>query len=252
MPAKRRLSPTRSRRAPANKGKRYPAEVLTREEVQQLLHGCSPQAPTGIRNRALLVVLYRGMLRLAEALALQPKDLDRKAGTVRVLAGKGKKARTIGLDPEAFAVVERWVDARKALGIKARAPLFCTLAGGPIAQPYVRALLNRLAGKAGIEKRVHPHGLRHTGAAELAAEGHPMNLVQAQLGHSSLATTSRYLAHIAPQELVDAMQAREWTSAPTKREKASQAAVEALLRDLAPAEIQSLARLLNAAVAALA
>ena len=105
MPAERRRRPTQPRRSPANRGKRYPVEVLTREEVQQLLHGCSPKAPTGIRNRALLVVLYRGMLRLAEALALKPKDLDRKAGTVRVLAGKGQKARTIGLDPEAFA---RW------------------------------------------------------------------------------------------------------------------------------------------------
>ena len=250
MSPKRRCSQPRSRRTPANKGKRYPVEVLAREEVQQLLQGCSPKAPTGIRNRALLVLLYRGMLRLAEALALRPKDLDRKAGTVRVLAGKGQKARTIGLDPEAFAVVERWLDARKELGIKARAPLFCTLRGGPIAQPYVRALLSRLATKAGIEKRVHPHGLRHTGAAELAAEGHPMNLVQAQLGHSSLATTSRYLAHIAPQELVDAMQAREWTSSPSRPEKATHAAVEALLRDLEPAEIKNLARLLNAVVAA--
>jgi integrase/recombinase XerD len=62
----------------------------------------------------------------------------------------------------------------------------------------------RLARRAGIEKRVHPHGLRHTHAAELALEGQPMNLIQAQLGHSSLATTSRYLAHIAPAELVHA------------------------------------------------
>jgi integrase len=62
----------------------------------------------------------------------------------------------------------------------------------------------------GSEKRAHSHGLRHTHAAELALEGQPMNLIQAQLGHSSLATTSRYLAHIAPAELVKAMQARTW------------------------------------------
>ena len=56
----------------------------------------------------------------------------------------------------------------------------------------------RLARRAGIEKRVHPHGLRHTHAAELAFEGAPMNLIEAQLGHSSLATTSRYLAPHRP------------------------------------------------------
>ncbi len=75
---------------------------------------------------------------------------------------------------------------------------------------YVRALLPRLARKAGVEKRVHAHGLRHSHAAELAAEGLPTNLVQAQLGHSSLATTDRYLRHIAPQQLIDAVRRRAW------------------------------------------
>ena len=58
-------------------------------------------------------------------------------------------------------------------------------------------VMPRLARRAGIEKRVHAHGLCHTHAAELALQGHPMNLIQAQLEHTSLATTSRYLAHIA-------------------------------------------------------
>jgi hypothetical protein len=60
----------------------------------------------------------------------------------------------------------------------------------------------RLAAKANIEKRVHAHGLRHTHASELAREGVPMNVIQAQLGHSNLGTTSRYLAHIAPAEVI--------------------------------------------------
>ena len=70
----------------------------------------------------------------------------------------------------------------------------------------------RLAKKAGIEKRVHPHGLRHTYAYELAvAEGKPAPLIQAALGHSSLATTDRYLRHIAPAELIETMRSREWS-----------------------------------------
>ena len=181
------------------------------DEVRALIKACSNRAPTGIRNRALLVLLYRGGLRVSEALRLYPKDLDRDAGTVTVLMGKGGKRRTIGLDPGAFAVVERWVDKRAALGINGRAPLLCTLRGQPVASAYVRGLMPRLARRVGIEKRVHPHGLRHTHAAELAFEGVPMNAIQAQRGHSSLATTSRYLAHIAPAELVKAMQARTST-----------------------------------------
>ena len=197
-------------RAPANKGKKFPAEVLTDDEVQRLMRVCSSRAPTGIRNRALIVTLYRGGLRISEALSLMPKDLNRKAGTIRVLRGKGAKARTIGLDAGAFAVIERWLDARAKRRIDGRHRVFCTLEGRPMKTAYVRALLPRLARKAGIEKRVHPHGLRHTLAAQLAAEKVPINVIQAQLGHANAATTSRYLQHIAPQQLIEAMKNRSW------------------------------------------
>jgi site-specific recombinase XerD len=99
---------------------------------------------------------------------------------------------------------------RASKGINGRAPAFCTLAGNNLETAYVRALLPRLANKASIEKRVHAHGLRRTHAAELAREGVPMNVIQAQLGHSNLGTTSRYLAHIAPAEVIRVMQGREW------------------------------------------
>jgi len=197
--------------SPANAGRRYPAEILTPDEARALLAACSRRAPTGIRNRALLVVLYRAGLRVSEALALRPKDVDPTGGTILVLHGKEDRARTVGLDDGAFAVVAHWLERRRALGLSGRQPLFCTLDGRPLKSSYVRTLLPRLALKAGIEKRVHAHGLRHTHAAELAAEGKPVNLIQAQLGHASLATTDRYLRHIAPRELVTAMQSRTWS-----------------------------------------
>jgi site-specific recombinase XerD len=198
------------RRAPANKGRRFPAELLSPEEVRALLRACSSRAPTGIRNRALIAVLYRGGLRISEALALHAKDVEEAAGTVTVLHGKGDQRRTVGMDPAAFALLERWLDKRRALGLSARRPIFCTLEGRPLDSSYVRRLLPRLAARAGIERRVHAHGLRHAHAAELAAEGLPVNVVQQQLGHGSLATTDRYLRHIAPRERVEAMRAREW------------------------------------------
>ena len=202
--------------------------MLTEEEVRDLIRACSTRAPSGLRNRALLIVLWRGMLRVAEALALRTKDLDREAGTVRVLHGKADQDRTVGLDPESFAIIERWLDRRAELGIRGRSPVFCSVTAGkvwsgnagelvetrpgaPLRTSYVRGLLERLGKKAGIQKRVHPHGLRHTGAAELAREGVPLNVIQAQLGHSSLATTDRYLAHIAPAQLIETMRARSWS-----------------------------------------
>ena len=129
---------------------------------------------------------------------------------MRVLHGKGDRARAIGLDPTAFAVIARWMDARRHLGIDGWAPLVCTLRGKRLWPSYVRALLPRLARKAGIEKRVHAHGLRHTHAAELVRERVPVNLIQKQLGHANLSVTSCYLDHLAPGEVIDAMKGRSW------------------------------------------
>ena len=132
-------------------------------------------------------------------------------GHVRALVqAKGGKDRTVGLDPAAFALLERWSDHRQKLSLNGRQRFVCTLKGRPVQTAYVRGLLPRLAARAGIEKRVHPHGLRHTHAAELMREGVPVNVISRQLGHSSIATTARYLDHIQPQEVIEAMQRREW------------------------------------------
>ena len=197
-------------REPANKGKKFPAEVLAPDEAKALIRSASNRAPTGIRNRALITVLYRGGLRLGEVLALRPKDIDGDEGTITVLRGKADRRRVVAIDPEAMAVVMRWLDRHRALGISGRRTLFCTLQGRPLQPSYVRTMLARLAGREGIDKRVHPHGLRHTMAYELMMEGVPIPIIQKQLGHASLATTERYLQHIAPKDLIEAMTNREW------------------------------------------
>jgi site-specific recombinase XerD len=195
---------------PANKGRKLPPELLTTEDVRALLAACSTTAPTGIRNRALVVILYRSGLRLDEALALVPVDVDVAAGVIHVGARTGGHAREAGIDAGALGLVRKWLRARASLGIGADAPLFCTLSGGRVHPAYVRQLLPRLAEKAGIDKRVHAQGLRYTHAAELAAEGMPAELIQAQLGHESLASTDRYLRRMSPAARIEAVQRREW------------------------------------------
>ena len=199
-------------RVPANKGCRLPPEILTESEARDLIRACSNRAPTGIRNRALISLMYRGGLRISEALALRSKDIDSDRGTVAVLHGKGDTSRVVGLDPGALALVLRWADRRKALGLNdGHTPFICTLKGTNLKPSYVRSLLPRLAQRAGIIKRVHPHGLRHTHAFELMMEGTPVPIIQRQLGHASLATTDRYLRHIAPADVIAHMQARDWS-----------------------------------------
>jgi len=176
------------------------------------MRACGRHAPTGLRNRALIALLYRTGLRINEALSLYPKDLELTDGSVRVLNGKGGRSRTVGLDPGAAAVIERWLDARTRLGLNGRHPVFCTLRGRPMADAYVRVMLKRLAARAGIEKRVHAHGFRHTHAAQLRAEGVDIAIISRQLGHASITTTARYLDHLAPTAVIEAMRSRNWVS----------------------------------------
>ena len=202
-------------RTKASKGIKLPAEPLTEVEVIELIRACSRRAPTGIRNSALIALLYRTGLRIGEALALKPKDVDVEKCTARVLHGKGDKARLVGLDEQTCTMLARWLDARSSLGLTARQPIFCTITRGngskpgqPLEQAYIRSLLPRLARKAGIDKRVHAHGLRHSHAFELAGEGVPMHVIQQQLGHSNLSVTSRYINHLGSREVVEAMRRR--------------------------------------------
>jgi len=191
--------------------RRRPAEILTEPEVLALIRACSASAPSGVRNRALIAVLWRAGLRVGEALALELRDVDLPLGTVRVRHGKGDRSRTVGVDEQTAALLARWIDRRRQLRPGARAPVLCTLRGGRLDSSYVRRLLPRLAERAGIEgKRVHAHGLRHTHAAELAREGVPVNVIRDALGHSTLAVTDRYLRDVAPQQVIDTQSRREW------------------------------------------
>lgn len=208
------LAELRRGRPPANKGRKFPAQVLAPAEVRRLLAACSRRGHAGVRNRALIVVMWRCGLRVSEALALAPADVDLQAGTVTVRHGKGDRRRVVGIDPTAGAVLEAWFVRRSSLGVSRSAPVFCTISkgniGAPVQAPYVREMLKDLAVKAGVEKRVHPHGLRHTHAVELMREGVPVPIIQKQLGHADLATTARYLDHLLPLEVIERMQARAW------------------------------------------
>lgn len=185
-----------------------PPEILTAAEVRRLL-AATGRGPTAVRNRALIVVFYRSALRCAEALALRLTDVNLERGTIRVLHGKGDRARTVAMDSDAIEYVRRWVGERSKLPhVHQRSPLFCTLTGKPLQPSYVRQLLPRLARVASIEKRVSAHNLRHTAAVELDRERVPLSVIQAALGHTNPHATSHYLRALEPREVVDTMRAR--------------------------------------------
>jgi site-specific recombinase XerD len=199
---------------PPNYGRRFPAEILTREEISRLIEACPRRGAAGVRNRALIVVLWRAGLRCQEALDLELRDIDAREGTITVRHGKGDRRRVVGVDPPAFAILERWLQVRSGLGVPRGAKVFCTITKGNLGRPvgaaYWRDAIKRLGMQAGIEKRVHSHGLRHTLAVELRREGIDMLTISRQLGHTSLDITQKYVDHLEPGEVIQTMQRREW------------------------------------------
>jgi len=186
---------------------KFPPEPLSVDECRRLIAACSPRCPTGLRNRALIATLWRSGLRISEALALHPtRDLDN--GVLRVRNGKGGRHRIVAIDPEAWGVLSAWLERKARLGIGGL--VFSTLHGQPLQTSYVRALFKRLGRKANIAKRVHPHGLRHTFASGLADEKVDIRIVQMALGHQSPGTSARYISHLNPRAVIDALRARTW------------------------------------------
>lgn len=184
-------------------GRKIP-EVLTAEEQAALLRQPNPRYPTGERNRLMLSLMLNTGLRLSEATGLQWRDLDLNTGRLMVRQGKGAKDRTLWVGESDLRLLRHWRDrqAREISG--ASSHLFTTLQGRPVSSRYVQEMVKRLAEKAGIEKDVHPHTLRHSFATDIFRQTTNIRLTQKALGHSSLATTQLY-THIVDEELEGAL-----------------------------------------------
>jgi integrase len=199
-------------REPGNKGKTYDVTVVTAAEFGRLLAQIDGESATAIRDRAMLLVLYRAALRVSEVVALRPGDVDAETGRLRVVRGKGGRSRTVGLDTAATRALSAWLAKRDELDWSEDAYLFGAIysrgggkPGGKLHPSHLRRLIARLARAAGINRRVHPHALRHSRAHELATGGVPVSVVQKALGHRSLQTTSTYLDHVSAADVVAAM-----------------------------------------------
>jgi site-specific recombinase XerD len=148
-------------------------------------------------------------LRVQEALALTEDDLDPRRGSVLVRNGKGGHRREVGRDDWGWAQLRPWRAARAELPVGL---LFCIIDGPTRGRPWsaagVRREFRRLAARTGVRRRFAPHQLRHAHALELAREGVPLNIIQRQLGHANLGTTSIYLQGIDPEEIITAVRMR--------------------------------------------
>jgi len=186
-------------------------EVLTETEQAALLAQPNPRYPTGARNKAMLQLMLDSGLRLSEACNLQWRDVDLSTGKLMVRQGKGAKDRTLWIGEEDLQLLRTWRE-RQAKDVTGNpAHVFTTLAGNAVSSRYVQKMVARLAAKAGIQKNVHPHTLRHSFATDLYRATSKIRLVQKALGHSDLSTTMIY-THIVDDELEDALKSFRQTA----------------------------------------
>ena len=169
-------------------------KALAESEIDALLAAPEVTSPVGLRDRAMLELMYAAGLRVSELVTLPAIALNLRQGVLRVM-GKGSKERLVPLGEEAQHWLQRYLDeARPQLaGKRALAPLFLNASGEAPTRQQFWQLVKRLAGAAGIDpKRISPHGLRHSFATHLLNRGADLRALQLLLGHASLSTTQIY------------------------------------------------------------
>jgi integrase/recombinase XerD len=163
------------------------------EEVRRLVESPDLSTPVGMRDRAILELLYGAGLRVSELTGSDVDDVDLDGGSIRVL-GKGGKEREVPIGRHARDAVGVYLTRARPgfVGPRTRGALFLNTRGGRLTRQSCAKLLTAYASRAGIDRRVSPHDLRHSFATHLLEGGADVRVVQELLGHASVATTQIY------------------------------------------------------------
>ena len=181
-PAQRLRAPKLQRRLP---------EILRPEEIVAVLEA-PDESPAGLRDRALLELLYSSGLRVSELCGLDVAQIDLRERLVRVM-GKGRKERIVPIGGPASEALGRWLEARPLLLKEgANTALFIGVRGRRLSPRSIRLQLDQAVLRAALGRHLHPHLLRHCFATHLLQGGADLRSIQELLGHSSLSTTQRY------------------------------------------------------------
>ena len=183
--------------------KAFPAlpRFLTPAQVEALLGAPDVATPVGLRDRAVLEVMYATGLRASELTGLTLEGLDAQLGVVRVL-GKGGKERLVPLGRQARSWVKRYESEVRGAFTRGRSSpfLFLSARGGRLSPTGLWGLVRRHAVTAGVEKTLTPHVLRHSFASHLLERGADLRALQAMLGHADISTTQIY-THVTRERL---------------------------------------------------
>ena len=175
----------------------YLPVFLTEEEIDKLFAAPDISTEEGIRDRALLEVMYGAGLRVSELVTLKQTDVDIHTGLI-VCHGKGSKERRVPIGKSAIHWLQQYLAVKAGYG-KASSPIMFVNRGKPLTRQFAWAMIKRHAAKAGV-KDISPHTLRHSFATHLLQNGADSRSVQALLGHSDISTTQIY-THITDRHL---------------------------------------------------
>lgn len=168
-------------------------EVLSIEEIDNIIHAIDLSKPEGQRNKAIIEVLYGSGLRVSELINLHLSNVYLEDGYMMV-EGKGSKQRLVPLSVEAIQQIKYWKIDRNALDIKKGNEdfLFLNRRGAKLTRAMIFTIVKDLAEKAGIQKNISPHTFRHSFATHLLENGANLRAIQQLLGHESITTTELY------------------------------------------------------------
>jgi len=181
--------------------KRLP-EVLSQDGAWALVQAPDTGTPAGLRDRAILEVLYSSGLRVSELVGLDLGDLDLSVGYVRVM-GKGSRERIVPVGSYAVKAVKRYLTAGRPLLDKKKAgqALFLNKDGGRLTTRSIRNIVDKYVEQVSIQRKISPHTLRHSFATHLLDGGADLRSVQELLGHVKMSTTQIY-THVSREKLM--------------------------------------------------
>lgn len=178
-------------------------DILTIEEQKELLNQFNLRYITPQRNKTIISLILNTGLRLSEMASLKWKDVNLMTGQLKVVQGKGSKDRILYINDDVIDEVREWKERQFEEWGKSEL-VFTTRTLKQLDGKSVRKMVKTYTEKAGIEKNISPHNLRHTFASDLLRETKNIRIVQKALGHSDISTTQIY-THIVDDELESAM-----------------------------------------------
>ena len=180
---------------------RYLPETLNELQVEQLLNSVDTKAPHGLRDRAMLELLYASGLRISELATARLANFHPEEGVIRVV-GKGNKTRMVPVGSKACEAVAVYLSSERPKHVKRRTgnEIFLSERGTKLTTSRIWQIVKAKARHAGFEKNIYPHLLRHSFATHLLSNGADLRIIQEMLGHADISTTQVY-THVDQQRL---------------------------------------------------